>query len=153
MTTATQISGLVTGHVGLNVRDLDEAVRFFTALFGWTVIGRSDQDARRFAFLGQGETLILTLWQQAEDDFAPTRAGLHHLSFQVPTLADVQDIQARLRELGGAPLHDGVVPHSEGASSGGLFFLGPDGIRLEVFTAKDVEGEAPSGSAPTCGFF
>ena len=35
--------------------------------------------------------------------------------------------------------HDGVVPHGEGASSGGIFFEDPDGIRLEIYTATGAD--------------
>ncbi len=50
--------------------------------------------------------------------------------------------------------HDGVVAHGEGASSGGIFFTDPDGIRLEVYAPRGAEAEpAPTGESPTCGFF
>jgi catechol 2,3-dioxygenase-like lactoylglutathione lyase family enzyme len=58
-----------TGHVGINVTDLDRAVRFYESVFGFTVGGRSDQEARRFAFLKNGDTLALTLWQQSDGRF------------------------------------------------------------------------------------
>ena len=111
-----------TGHVGINVTDLDRAVRFYESVFGFTVGGRSDQDARRFAFLNNGDTLALTLWQQSDGRFDGARPGLHHLSFRVPTLGDVRAAQDRVREAGGRFLYEGAVPHGEGASSGGIFF-------------------------------
>ncbi len=59
-----------------------------------------------------------------------------------------------MRELGAPVFHDGVVAHREGADSGGLFFADPDGIRLEIYAPSGVAGSpAPSGEAPTCGFF
>ena len=49
---------------------------------------------------------------------------------------------------------DGVVAHGEGAASGGIFFTDPDGIRLEIYAPGGAESApAPSGAAPTCGFF
>jgi hypothetical protein len=51
-------------------------------------------------------------------------------------------------------LYDGIVPHAESAASGGIFFTDPDGTRLEIYAPSGAEGgEAPSGAAPTCGFF
>ena len=85
-----------TGHVGINVTDLDRAVRFYERVFGFTIAGRSDEAPRRFAFLKNGDTLALTLWQQSAGRFDGQRPGLHHLSFHVPTLADVRAAAAEL---------------------------------------------------------
>jgi catechol 2,3-dioxygenase-like lactoylglutathione lyase family enzyme len=154
MTRSDSRTDLQTGHVGINVTDLDRAVRFYERVFGFTVGGRSDEDARRFAFLKNGDTLALTLWQQSEGRFDATRPGLHHLSFSVPTLADVRAAEARVREVGGRFLYEGAVPHGEGASSGGIFFEDPDGTRLEIFTSDGLQhGHAPTAGAPSCGFF
>lgn len=154
MTRSDPQSGFQTGHVGINVTDLDRAVRFYERVFGFTLGGRSDEDARRFAFLKSGDTLVLTLWQQSEGRFDATRPGLHHLSFRVPTLSDVRTAEARVREAGGRFLYEGAVPHGEGASSGGIFFEDPDGTRLEIFTSDGLQqGHAPTAGAPSCGFF
>lgn len=138
-----------TGHVGLNVADLDRSVDFYARVFGWDIKGRGDG----YAFLGDGERLVLTLWQQSDGTFATDQPGLHHLSFEVDSVEAVRDAEARVREIGLKLYHDGVVPHGEGASSGGIFFEDPDGIRLEIFTGEGVHGTAPSAAAPTCGFF
>jgi lactoylglutathione lyase len=142
-----------TGHVGINVADLTRSVDFYTDALGFDVIGRSDEEGRRYAFLGTGGEPILTLWEQAGRPFDAGAAGLHHLSFQADDLDAVHATEGRLREMGARLVHDGVVPHAEGASSGGIFFLDPDGARLEVFAATGVTGAAPSEDAPTCGFF
>ena len=138
-----------TGHVGLNVADLERSTAFYTRVFGWTLKGRGDG----YAFLGDDTRLILTLWAQSDGAFSTQTPGLHHLSFEVDSVADVRAVEERVRETGLRLYHDGIVPHSESASSGGLFFEDPDGIRLEVFTGADIHGSAPSGAAPTCGFF
>ena len=144
-----------TGHVGLTVADLDRSVDFYAQVFGWAVKGRGGEGARAFAFLGDDERLVLTLWQQGAGAYAADRPGLHHLAFQVDTIEEVAAAEARVRDLGARLHHDGIVPHGEGQSSGGIFFEDPDGIRLEVYapSGADAHGEAPSGAAPTCGFF
>jgi lactoylglutathione lyase len=145
---------LAVGHVGLNVTDLDRSRRFYEAAFELETIGGSEAAGRRYAFLGSGGQIILTLWQQSDGGFDRARPGLHHLAFRVPTLGDVERAQARLRELGAAFLHDGVVAHREGASSGGVFFADPDGIRLEIFAPSGLESHAaPASDGPACGFF
>ena len=141
------------GHVGLNVTDLDRSVDFYTEVLSLELLNRSDTEGQRFAFLGLGGELRITLWQQSRDRFAKDRPGLHHLAFQVDSAAEVEAVDARLRARGATILHGGVVAHSESSSSGGLFFEDPDGSRLEVYTENIGERPAPSGEAPSCGFF
>lgn len=154
-TTATVTAqGLETGHVGLNVTDLDRSTRFYRDLFGFALVGESREEGRRFAFLGDGSRLVLTLWQQSDGRFDPTGPGLHHLSFQVETIGEVRAFEERLRARGVTLLYDGVVPHGEGADSGGVFFADPDGIRLEVYSPSGAgDRPAPVADAPSCGFF
>src|SRR3990170_2872722 len=97
-----------TGHVGINVTSLDRSHDFYADVFGLTRIGGSDDAGRRFAFLGDGERLllppppragapaggprrfaflgdgerlVLTLWEQSAGRFDNKAPGLHHLSF------------------------------------------------------------------------
>lgn len=148
------IKALQTGHVGLNVTDLDRSLPFYQKVFGLEVQAESKEPERRWVFLGRDGKLVLTLWQQSDSAFATSSAGLHHLSFQVETIDEVKAAEEVLRELGAEFAHDGVVPHREGASSGGIFFTDPDGTRLEIYAPTGADtAPAPSGDAPTCGFF
>jgi lactoylglutathione lyase len=143
-----------TGHVGLNVTDLTRSKAFYEKVFGFDTIAENPPGDKKFAFLGYGNEILVTLWQQSEGTFGPGSPGLHHLSFSVPTLEDVENAEAALKYLGAKFEYDGVVPHREGAASGGIFFEDPDGIRLEIFTVGvPSETEAPHGEAPSCGFF
>jgi lactoylglutathione lyase len=145
---------LRTGHVGLNVTDLGRSVDFYRQVFGFEVLGEQTDGDRRYAFLGLDGTLVVTLWQQSEGRFPADRPGLHHLAFQVPDAGAVQRAEVTLRALGADLAYDGIVPHGEGASSGGLFFTDPDGIRLEIYApAVAATASAPTPGAPTCGFF
>jgi catechol 2,3-dioxygenase-like lactoylglutathione lyase family enzyme len=144
---------LKTGHVGINVSDLKRSLPFYRELFGFAVVQESHEPGREFAFLGDGGTLFLTLWQQSEGRFNSRTPGLHHLSFEVPGIEDVREAERRLHSQG-IPFHyQGIVPHAEGAQSGGLFFEDPDGTRLEIYAPSGAEGAAPVSGAPTCGFF
>ncbi|UQX01182.1 VOC family protein [Streptomyces sp. RerS4] len=148
------ISALRTGHVGLNVTDMDRSLVFYRDALDFAVLGEGKEEGRRFAFLGQDGELVLTLWQQADGPYAPTASGLHHLAFAAGALDEVRAYEERLRGLGVDFAYEGVVAHREGAASGGIFFHDPDGTRLEIFVPDGVEGApAPTESAPTCGFF
>ena len=154
MTTTTTQPQIQTGHIGLNVSDLARASRFYQDVFGFQVTSGSEELGRAFAFLSEGSTLVLTLWQQSQGLFAADSPGLHHLSFLVPTMDDVRAAEGRARAAGAHFFYEGIVPHSEGGRSGGIFFADPDGIRLEVFAPTGAEGsDAPTAGAPTCGFF
>jgi lactoylglutathione lyase len=148
------IQGMQTGHIGLNVSDLDRSKNFYQRVFGFEVVGESQEDGRRFVFLSEGRKLVLTLWQQGEGRFDKQRPGLHHLSFQVATIEDVKQAEQKLRELQVPLFYDGIVPHAEGAESGGIFFEDPDGIRLEIYAPTGAAHRtAPTPGAPSCGFF
>lgn len=150
----TVVSSLRTGHVGLNITDLDRSLAFYRDALGFRLLGEGKEEGRRYAFLGQDGELVLTLWQQADDAFSPAVAGLHHLAFSAGTVEEVREYEARLRDLGVEFAYEGVVAHGEGAASGGIFFHDPDGTRLEISVPAGVEGApAPTASAPTCGFF
>ncbi|MEV0358185.1 VOC family protein [Nocardia sp. NPDC050697] len=145
---------LATGHIGLNVSNLDRSVDFYCRALGFEQVSAATEGDQRWAFLGADGKLVLTLWQQSTGEFSAATPGLHHLSFEVADIDEVRTVESALRELGVRWVHDGVVAHGEGAASGGLFFTDPDGIRLEVYAPTGAEtAPAPAGSAPTCGFF
>lgn len=150
----TDLGDFQTGHVGLNVSDIERSKSFYQEVFGFDVLGESNEAEKRFAFLSKNQKLVLTLWQQSEERFGKSTAGLHHLSFQVETIEAVKAAENKLKEIGAKLIYDGIVPHAEGRQSGGIFFEDPDGIRLEIYapTGAD-EYEAPTGDAPSCGFF
>ncbi|MDH6113852.1 lactoylglutathione lyase [Kitasatospora sp. MAP12-15] len=153
-TDPTGPTSLRTGHIGLNITDLDRSLGFYQQVFGFEVLGKGEDPERRWAFLGRGGQLMVTLWQQSAGSFATAAPGLHHLAFQVDSVEEVKAVEQVLVSISATFQYDGVVPHSEGASSGGIFFTDPDGIRLEVSTPAATDaGPAPSGTAPTCGFF
>lgn len=147
-------ASLQTGHIGLNVSDLDRSKEFYQEVFGFVAVRESREEGRRFVFLGQEDKLVLTLWQQAQGRFEKLHPGLHHLSFQVATIQEVQKAAQKLKALNAPLIYDGIVPHAEGAQSGGLFFEDPDGIRLEIYAPTGAgDHPAPTPGAPSCGFF
>ncbi|HUG50501.1 MAG TPA: VOC family protein [Terrimesophilobacter sp.] len=153
-TSTPTITSLQTGHVALNVTELDRSSAFYQRLLGLSVAREGNDANQRFVFLGRGGKLVLTLFQQSSGEFSTATPGLHHLSFQVENMEQVRVAEAIAHELNAPFFHDSIVAHSEGSSSGGIFFADPDGIRLEIFAPTGAEeSPAPSGEAPTCGFF
>lgn len=146
---------MLTGHVGLNVTDLDRSIDFYRRIFDLELLNQPDPaDPHRYARLGHGDRLVLTLWPQSTGTFAADTPGLHHLAFEAPGPDEIRRAQSVLEQIGAEFAYEGVVPHRDGADSGGLFFHDPDGTRLELSTAHaPLTAAAPSGTAPTCGFF
>ncbi|MCW7945298.1 glyoxalase [Streptomyces hygroscopicus] len=145
---------LRTGHIGLNVTDLDRSLAFYRDVLGLPVLAEGKEDDRRYAFLGEGPSPLVTLWQQAQGEYDPGRAGLHHLALEVDTVERVGEYEKALRAYGVAFAYEGVVAHREGSASGGIFFHDPDGTRLEISAPDGAQGApVPHTSTPTCGFF
>ncbi|MFJ1594044.1 VOC family protein [Kitasatospora albolonga] len=150
----SKAQNLQTGHIGLNVTDLDRSAAFYREVFDFEVLAEGKDEDRRWVFLGRDSRLLVTLWQQSEGTFTTTLPGLHHLSFQVDTVEEVRATEEVLRALGAEFAYEGVVPHGEVGTSGGIFFSDPDGIRLEVYAPFGADpADAPTAGAPTCGFF
>ncbi|WP_308466398.1 VOC family protein [Rathayibacter soli] len=157
MTTSTitpTLTSLQTGHVALNVSELERSKAFYQRLLGLSIAREGTDEGRRWVFLGRDGRLVLTLFQQSSGRFSTSTPGLHHLSFQVENMDQVRAAEVIAHELNAPFFHDSIVAHSEGSNSGGIFFADPDGIRLEIFAPSGAEeSPAPSGEAPTCGFF
>jgi hypothetical protein len=75
------------------------------------------------------------------------------LSFQVRTIDEVHNAEKKLKSRGAKLYYDGIVPHSEGSQSGGVFFEDPDGIRLEIYAPTGAAEYQALDDAPACGFF
>lgn len=120
------------GSCGVNVTDLTKSIRFYGAALGFDVVRSGTEAPHPYVMMGRDGTVLLTLWQQAGTAFDRSRAGMHHLSFEVPSVGELAAVATRLRA-NGAVLRDTDEPGTV-AETGQLFFEDPDGIRLEIFT-------------------
>lgn len=132
-------------HMGIVVKDLDEAIRYYDTLFGWGPFQVRATDLKRFPgfiFRGQPATgrfkvaiaqsgpMVIELFQPLEGEspyaeFARAKGeGLHHLGFRVD---DFDGAVAALSEEGMAPVFHGKSPQGSFAYSdtdriGGVVF-------------------------------
>jgi catechol 2,3-dioxygenase-like lactoylglutathione lyase family enzyme len=134
-------------QLALNVRDLQEAVRFYSALFGIAPAKRKPGYAN---FAIQDPPLKLVLFESAE-----AAERLNHLGVEVFEADQVTEATERLKSAG-------LVDHVEDESTccyakqDKVWAIGPDGIRWEwyrVLEDSEIFGEAPPppGPEPCCG--
>ena len=89
--------------------DLGLSKMFYEEALGFQVMGESQQEDRRYAFLGDGQKLVLAVWQQSTGLFEKSQPGLHHLSFQVESAEQVATFQEKLRQLNVPLIYEGIV--------------------------------------------
>ena len=128
------------GHIGLSVTDLEKSRNFYETILGFKVMHESQEEERKFLFLGDGTQVFLTLWQQGDGLFNIKNPGVHHLAFKVDSMQQVETFQQKLRENNIEFEYPTIVPHSKDSDSGGIFFYDPDGIRLEIFSPTGARG-------------
>jgi catechol 2,3-dioxygenase-like lactoylglutathione lyase family enzyme len=109
-------------HVGLYVRDLDEAIKFFTELFGFGI--RQRWNHPRQAFVGRGAAVLGLIEQKDYDDRRPMAS---HIAFPCAR-EDFPDYVAKLAQLG-AEIVSGPQPQRNGES---VLFRDPSGNIFEI---------------------
>jgi catechol-2,3-dioxygenase len=125
------------GHVGLHVTDYPKMRDFYTRVLGFTV---TDEDAdRQMCFLSaqpgeEHHELLITSGREASSEVKL----LQQLSFHVGSLQEVREFrqvfEAESVEISRA------VTHGNTAS---LYFLDPEGNRLEVYYTVPVDWHQP----------
>ena len=141
--------GAVTGtipsgdihHLRLTVCDVQRSREFYTSLLGFQVAAESpppgdpaEEEVFRVLFGGvvmiRGNLIMgLRPMAPAGDQFDPDRVGLDHLSFGVPSRADLERAVALFDEHG--VIH-GAITRLPSFGIDVLSFEDPDGIQLEL---------------------
>jgi len=142
------------GHIGINVNNIEVSKSFYKDVFDFDVILENVDKKRKYVFLGNDGEILITLWEQSNKEFSKDTAGLHHLAFQLDTVDELISFEQKLDTLNVEKIYDKIVSHAEGADSGGIYFLDPDSIRLEVCVASDINKPKPAiNDDLSCGFF
>ncbi len=143
-------------HMGIKVRDLDRAIKFYSEVLGFKLRSRHEAGSHPAAPFGSAfmylddyhhQLAIFSVpegWVDSEgEDTVPRHdVGLHHLAFEVADQAAFDDAVAYIRsrediEVVWGPLR---LDESNGLWGGheGIYFLDPDGNRIEVFHDSDM---------------
>ena len=131
-------------HVDLCVSDVERSLAFYLELLGPLGL---EEDIRVQSYRGTEEIVYLRFGEQ-NIGFRPADGGEHsyydvgieHLAFEVDTRDEVDAAFRRVHALG-ARVHHPPEEDSDLEGYYALFVFDPDGIRIEVFCAKQAEGE------------
>lgn len=109
-------------HVGLHVRDLDEAIQFFADVFDFGLRQRWNQP--RQAFVGRGAVVLGLIEQLDYDGHGPATT---HVAFPCAK-EDFPDFVAQVTKLG-VEIVSGPAPQRKGET---ILFRDPSGNLFEV---------------------
>ena len=135
-------------HLRLTVTDVQRSREFYASLLGFDVAVESPPpgdpaEAEAFKVLFGGVVMVrgnlvmgLRPMATASDRFDPDRVGLDHLSFNVPSRADLEQAVGLLDARG---VTHGAITRLPSFGIDVLSFEDPDGIQLEL--------TAPAGEA------
>ena len=118
-------------HMVFNVRNLEEAVRFYTEVVGMRVVMRFDD--RKMAFLSFGDRLgdVRLFETGATRDPDRQTDGFNHVAFEPEGgLPALEQLHRRLIEKGAKI--DRLEEHAAGRHKS-VYFFDPDGNRLEFY--------------------
>ncbi len=120
-------------HVGIQVRDLDRSIKFYTEVLGLTLRKRVRlNETTELAFLPLGESEIELICKSTEFTFA--KEGIvNHLTFRVGDVAGALD---HLRKHQVELIHEQPL-FLEKLGTRIAFFWGPDGEKLELFESEE----------------
>jgi catechol-2,3-dioxygenase len=117
-------------HAVLYVRDADRSADFYTSVLGFRVVMAIPGSAAFLQAEGSSNDHDLGLFRvgaEASDSPAGRSAvGLYHLAWEVDTLAELQRIDAALRQVGA------LVGASDHGTTKALYAKDPDGLEFEV---------------------
>jgi catechol 2,3-dioxygenase-like lactoylglutathione lyase family enzyme len=118
-------------HVGLAVKDLALARRFFCECLGWRVVGENESYPASFVSDGNG---IVTLWQVEDPDI-----GLHHLALKVVDRSALEALHLHVAAWPGTVVE--FVPERSGKGPKVHFMVRePGGTRIEFACVSRAAG-------------
>lgn len=122
-----QVQGI--DHVAINVRDLDESLKFYTKILGLSITKREYSKPGLEYFLDCGDSLVgLIQGKEEEGSHLLQDGGLggNHVAFRVNT----KDFDKTVEEL--KANHVKILFSKKREKSWSVYFLDPDGNKLEL---------------------
>ena len=134
------------GHLVLRVKDVERSRRFFEEVLGLPVVAQNERGMVFFSTDAKDNHHMLALMPGPKDAATsptPDQIGMHHVSFELGSFAELQQAWRRLKEKD--VRIDNTVYHGITKS---IYFFDPDGNRLEVYCNVPPEEYRKSISQP-----
>jgi catechol 2,3-dioxygenase len=118
------------GHLVLKVKNLERSRKFFTEVLGFPQVGENDRGMLFFStdVIDNHHMLALREAKEGAPMPNPEQIGMEHVSFEVATFAELQEVYRRFKEHH-VKLRQTVF-HGVAKS---IYFYDPDGNMLEVY--------------------
>ncbi|MEN8184818.1 MAG: VOC family protein [Myxococcota bacterium] len=154
-------------HVSVTVSDLEAAMEFFRPLLeclGYapgSVLQNPGTGTRLTVNINANNGIAFNVWEAkpglASHPFEVYEPGLHHVAFNVASRDQVDAVRDLVQRIGGQILDGpGEFPYAEdGLGYYAVYFLGPDGLKLECVHMPGLErahrekGLLPAGGRGT----
>lgn len=120
-------------HVGVQVKDIEESIEFYTQKVGLELIETlpHTDPSLKLAFLGLEGNVIVELIQGYNSSL-PNEGKVHHFALAVD---GIEEEFERLKSAGVSFVEENIVTLPNGARY--LFFYGPDKEWIEYYEVKD----------------
>jgi len=139
------------GHVDLVCRDLERSLAFYAAVLGplgleesFLVAGERGEQIHYLRFPAAGSGSLGLRQALEEQEFELYAPGLHHVAFAVESRADVDAAHAAAAAAGAEVLHAPRAWPEYHPDYYATFFRDPDGLRIEVASARDARLTRPA---------
>ena len=118
------------GHVVLNVKDVDASIKFYTEALGLELMAHNTE--RHMAFLSFGTQHHDIALFKAPVGAEQGGLGLNHIAMQIDGgLEELRELHGRLLTAGAE-----VQRTTDHSTTFSVYFIDPDGNRLEIFADK-----------------
>lgn len=126
-------------HLALTASSLEVSVPFYDALLG--VLGYERTLTRPHVAAWEGPTPEILIYAAKADQVGNRHQlydpGIHHVAFEADSRETVERVGAFLLKVGGRVLEGPKEYPDYSANYFAVFFLDPDGVKLEVMTLKE----------------
>jgi catechol 2,3-dioxygenase len=116
------------GHLVLRVQDVSRSEKFYTHILGLEVVSREFGMVFLRASASRSHELALAPLKEGISASTPSQGGLSHFAWQMESLDDLRKMYRHLKQEGVE-----IAGKGDHGISIGVYFLDPDGNRIEVF--------------------